>query len=147
MSFPSLPKRKREMNRKIIIKDFFSKGENLYEDQLGWTKREKLEARSLVSKEIFFFEIVTVGLNLAFYYVEDDKFYGIHTENVPIIVKELPRDNPGSPYINSQCKGDTHVDGKVLFSFNKAEDLWDGIIINGKSLEEVLRRSFILTLD
>lgn len=63
----------------------------------------------------FDFEVVLVGLNLAFYYVDDDRFYGIHNESIPIKVKILPRDTPDSPYINSQCTGDTHVDGEVIF--------------------------------
>ena len=127
------------MNRTVVINNFFGDGEHLYEDQLGWTKREKTEARSLVSKEIFDFEVVLVGLNLAFYY--------IHNESIPIKVKILPRDTPDSPYINSQCTGDTHVDGEVIFSCRDPNELWDGVRIDGKSLEEVLSRSYIITLN
>ena len=135
------------MNRTVVINNFFGDGAHLYEDQLGWTKREKTEARSLVSKEIFDFEVVLVGLNLAFYYVDDDRFYGIHNESIPIKVKILPRDTPDSPYINSQCTGDTHVDGEVIFSCRDPNELWDGVRIDGKSLEEVLSRSYIITLN
>ena len=133
--------------RKIAVANFFGNGKHLYEDQLGWTKTEKLEARSLVSKEIFFFEVIEVGLNMAFYYVDNDTFYGIHTENRPVEVKILPRDNPDSPHINSQCKGDTHVEGEVIYTFENPTDMWDNIEINGKSLQEVLMRSYILTLN
>lgn len=140
-------KKERKMNRKIVVKNFFGDNEHLYEDQLGWTIKEKKEARSLVSKEIFDFEIVNVGLNLAFYYVDNDTFYGIHTECIPIEVKKLPRDNPKSPYVNSQCKGDTHIDGEILYSFQKAEDIWEGVVIDGNTLNDILNRSYILTLD
>lgn len=142
-----MEKRVRQINRKVVVEDFFGVGEHLYEDQLGWTKWEKMEARSLVSKEIFDFEVVQVGLNLAFYYVDNDTFYGIHTERIPIEVKILPRDRDYSPHINSQCKGDTHDKGSVIYSFKNREDLWDGIKIDGKSLEEVLNRSVIITLN
>lgn len=135
------------MDRKVVIRNFFTDGKHLYEDQLGWSELEKKEAKSDVSKEIFDFEVVLVGLNLAFYYVDDNTFYGIHTESIPIKVKILPRDNPDSPYIDSQCKGDTHVDGKVIFSCRDPKELWDGVRIAGKSLEEVLSRSFIITLN
>lgn len=131
---------------KIVLRDFFNKGEHLYEDDLGWSKWEKQEARSFVSKEIFDFEIVLVGLNLAFYYVDNDTFYGIHTECLPIEVKILPRDR-SKPHIDWQCKGDTHDDGEVIYSFERAEDLWDGIRIDGKPLDEVLARSYIITLN
>ena len=79
------------MDRKVVLRNLFGDGEHLYEDQLGWTRREKTEARSLVPKEIFDFEVVLVGLNLAFYYVDDGRFYGIHNESIPIKVKILPR--------------------------------------------------------
>ena len=135
------------MNRTVVINNFFGDGEHLYEDQLGWIKREKTEARYVVSKEIFHFEVVLVGLNRAFYDVYDDRFYRIHNESIPIKVKILPRDTPDSPYINSQCTGDTHVDGEVIFSCRDPNELWDGVRIDGKSLEEVLSRSYIITLN
>ena len=113
---------------------------------MGWSENEKIEVRSCVSKEIFFFEVVDVGLNLAFYYVDNDTFYGIHTERLPIEVKILPRDRD-EPYIGCQCDGDTHQDGEVIASFERAEDIWDNLKINGKSLEEVLERSYIITLN
>lgn len=142
-----MEKRHKLGNRIIVVKDFFSANEHLYLDQLGWTAREKQEARSFVSKEIFEFEVVKVGLNLAFYYVDNDTFYGIHTERIPIEVKVLPRDRDASPYINSQCKGDTHVEGEVIFSCDDKNLLWGGISIDGKTLEEVLNRSYIITLN
>lgn len=139
--------RKKLVNRPIAVENFFGDNEPLFVDQLGWTTREKQEARSFVSKEIFEFEVVKVGLNLAFYYVDNDTFYGIHTECIPIEVKVLPRDKEASPYINSQCKGDTHADGEVIFSCKERGELWDGVRIDGKTLEEVLERSYIVTMD
>jgi len=142
-----MEKRHKLGNRTVVVKDFFGTNEHLYLDQLGWTAREKQEARSFVSKEIFKFEVETVGMNLAFYYVDNDTFYGIHTERIPIEVKVLPRDWDASPYINSQCKGDTHAEGEVIFSCDDRALLWDGIKIDGKTLEEVLNRSYIITLN
>ena len=142
-----MEKRQKIGRRSIAVKNFFGENDHLYIDQLGWTTREKQEARSFISKEIFDFEVVKVGLNLAFYYVDNDTFYGIHTECLPIEVKVLPRDKNISPYINSQCKGDTHAEGEVIFSCNDRRELWDGIRIDGKTLEEVLMRSFIITMN
>lgn len=142
-----MEKRQKLVNRTVAVEDFFGENEPLYVDQLGWTAREKQEARSFVSKEIFEFEVVKVGLNLAFYYVDNDTFYGIHTECIPIEVKVLPRDREASPYINSQCKGDTHAEGEVIFSCEERGELWDGVRINGKTLEEVLERAYIVTMD
>lgn len=89
-------------NRVVAVKDFWGPGKHVYEDQLGWTMDEKKEVGSLVSKKIFEVEIVEVGLNLAFYYIDDDTFYGIHTECYPIECKILPRDRT-EMYIGWQC--------------------------------------------
>lgn len=131
--------------RKIAIKNFYGEGEHVYVDQLGWQPEERKEARTSVSKEIFEYEIVRVGLNMSFYYLDNDTFYGIHTEQLPIEFKILPR-NKKEPFIGWQCDGDTHDDGVVLYSFNNAEEIWDTVRIDGKTLEEVLERSLILDL-
>lgn len=132
-------------NRKVVMKEFY-KGSPLYEDQLGWTEVEMIEARSVVSREIFRYQVVSVGLNLGFYYLDNDTFYGLHTERIPIEFKILPRDRSVA-YIGGQCDGDTHDEGEVLYSFDKCSmEIWDTIRIDGKSLEEVLERSFIIYL-
>lgn len=132
--------------RTIVVKDFWGPGKHVYEDQLGWSLDEKKEAGSLVSKKIFEVEIVEVGLNIAFYYVDNDTFYGIHTECYPIECKILPRDRK-EKYIGWQCKADTHADGQVIASFDDEHDIWDNLRIDGKNLEEVLSRSYIMALN
>lgn len=82
---------------------------------------------------------------MSFYYLDNDTFYGIHTEQLPIEFKILPRDK-NEPFIGWQCDGDTHEDGEVLYSFNNADEIWDTVRIDGKTLEEVLERSLILDL-
>lgn len=74
-------------NRKIVVYNFNGEGKHLYEDELGWTINEEKEVGSLVSKRIFDFEVVDVGLNLSFYYVDNDTFYGIHRERYLIECK------------------------------------------------------------
>lgn len=81
-----------EVEDKIIIRDFWDPGEHLYEHRLGWQPDGKAEGRSIVSKELFDSFVVQCGLNLAFYYVDNDTFYGLHRERCPIELKILPRD-------------------------------------------------------
>lgn len=132
--------------RKIVLPDFHGEGKDLYEDELGWPLYIKKEAGSMVSREIFRDQVEDVGLNLGFYYVDDDTFYGIHRERYPINCKILPR-NKSKKYIGEQCDGDTHPKGIVIASFDDEKDIWDNLKIDGKSLEEVLSRSYIMFLN
>lgn len=133
-------------NRKIVLRNFYGEGKHIYEDELGWTLDIRKEAGSVVSREIFYDQVVYVGLNLSFYYLDDDTFYGIHRERYPIECKILPRDRP-SQYIGWQCECNTHDEGIVIASFDDENLIWDNLRIGGKSLEEVLRRSFIMALN
>lgn len=133
------------MERPIVIRDFGGIGDHLYEDQLGWGHAERLEARSNVSKKIFEQEVVKAGLNMSFYYVDNDTFYGIHTEEDPTPIKILPRDR-NVPYIGRQCDGNTHSVGEVIAEFENPADIWNNLKIDGKTLEQVLERSYIMDL-
>lgn len=159
------------MNQEIVLPDFYGKGRHVYREDLGWRiemkeevwnceyggggnahmddawfLRRDMEAPKCTSKEVFDFQVVRVGLNLAFYYIDDDTFYGIHTEEYPIEVKILPRDR-SEEYLGWQCKADTHYFGEVVASFDDEHEIWDNLRINGKSLEEVLERSYIMALN
>ena len=135
-----------EKERKVVLPNFYRDGEHIYEDMLGWDEDNRKEARSMVSKEIFDFFVTEMGLNLGFYYLDDDTFYGIHTERYPIEVKILPRDR-SVKYLGYQCEVDTHDDGEVIASFDDEHDIWDNLRIHGKTLEEVLERSYIMALN
>lgn len=52
-------------NRKVILHNFYGEGRDIYEDELDWRADSKREAGSVVSRDIFRFEIEEVGLNLA----------------------------------------------------------------------------------
>ncbi len=133
--------------RVIAIKDYYGPGEHIYEDQLGFQKDAYEEARTYVAREAFRFHVETCGLDMAFYYPETDTFYGIHTEVYPVRVKVLPRYRDRSEYIGWQCDNDTHDEPvEVIAVFKDRYQIWDGLKINGKSLEEVLRHSYITSI-
>lgn len=103
-------------NDKIIVRNFFppriSQDSNLYSSMLGWGEHEKFEAGSNDTRKIFEYFVLECGMNLAFYYVIDGKFYGIHREEVPIEFLELPLiPNWDGKYIWESCHGNTHVEG------------------------------------
>lgn len=135
-----------KVDKTIVIRDFYGEGDHVYASDLGWQELQKDEASSLVSREIFEFEIVRTGYNMSFYYLDNDTFYGIHTERLPIEVKILPRDRT-QPFIGWQCECDTHDDGEVIYSFDDASKIWDNVRIDGKSLEEVIERSYIVNFN
>lgn len=136
-----------EKVRKVELPDFWGRDQHLYEDELCWWPEIKEEAHSLVSRDIFEFEIVQIGLNLAFYYVDNDTCYGLHTESLPVEFKILPMDKTKKKTC-WQCEFDTHDAGNILYSFDELSmTIWDTIKIEGKSLGEVLERSVIMTLD
>ena len=133
-------------NRRVVIPNFYGEGEHIYEDMLGWDEENKKEARSLVSKEIYDFYVTDAGLKLGFYYLDDDTFYGINREVWPYKVSILPRDR-SVKYLGYQCEVDVHDDGEVIASFEDEHDIWDSLRIHGKTLEEVLERSYIIALN
>ena len=84
---------------------------------------------------------------MAFYYIDNDTFYEIFGESTPVDFIELPR-NREEPYIGWQSDACHWADeGKLIQRFENDKDVWDGIIIDGKSLDEILTRSFIFFLN
>lgn len=136
-----------KVKREIAVKDYAGPGNHLYKDQLGWTNCDKEEAHSLVSKDVWDYQVCLIGLNIAFYYPGNDTFYGLHTEMWPHVFYELNRDRNKGESICEQCTKDTHDGGKPLYSFENIYDAWDTIKIDGKSLEEVLDASYIVMLS
>lgn len=135
------------LQRKIAIRDYYGKDRHIYEDELGFRKCMKTDARSLVAREVFRYHVEEVGLNLAFYYPHTDTFYGIHTESLPIKVKILPRHREWSDFVGWQCDNDTHDEGEIIAVFESASEIWDNLHIDNKNLEEVLRESYITALN
>ena len=147
----------RPMQRKIVIADFNGPGKHLYEDMLGWQYEDKQEVKSSVSRVLFETYVIDWAHNFSFYYVDNDTFYGFHAQGNPIYFKKLERDR-SQPCIGWQCEGNPHPrDGEeILGVYEVPEDsddetawrtMWDTIKIDGKSLEEVIQRSYIILLS
>lgn len=134
-------------NHQVVKKDFFGPGENLEAWQLGWTMEYKLEAKSSVSKKIFNFFIEELGRNMIFYYLGDDNFYGIHAEICPTPVFRFKKVEAQYDYykIGEQ---DTHdyYNGDILYWVDANHDIWDVVMIDGKTFEEVIQQSYIVII-
>lgn len=136
-----------KVKRKIAIKDYYGKGRHVYQDQLGFRKEMKDEARSLVAREVFRYHVEIVGLNLAFYYPPTDTFYAIFKDVWPIEVNTLPRDRRRSDFVGWQCDCDPHDEDQRIATFDSIADVWDGLKIDGKDFEEVITHSYIVALN
>lgn len=135
-------------DRTVLIPDFFGKGEPLMAYQLGWDIGNRIEAKSSVSKKIFEYYVEDLGRNLIFYYLEDGNFYGIHAESCPTPVFRFNKDDSEEVVID-QLKGDTHdfEDGEIICWVDSEHNIWDEVRIDGKSLEQVLQRSYIVNIS
>ena len=138
---------KNVIQRKIAIKDFYGKGQHVYEDEMGFDQQHKSEARSLVAREVFRYHVDEVGLNLAFYYPHTDTFYAIFKDVWPVRVKTLPRDRRRSDFIGWQCDCDPHDEDQLIATFDDISEVWDGLKIDGKDFEEVIMNSYIVALN
>ena len=136
-----------QIERRIAIKDYYGKGNHVYEDEMGFRDRMKSEARSLVAREVFRYHVEEIGLNLGFYYPPTDTFYGILTEVRPVKVKTLPRDRRRSDFIGWQCECDPHDQDQLIATFDDISEVWDGLKIDGKDFEEVIMHSYIVALN
>ena len=81
------------MERKIAKANFWNVGtngdRNLYEDELDWNGNDtwQRDAQSTYPEDIFRYYVEIGGLNILFYWLDDEKFYSIFTESTPIVVK------------------------------------------------------------
>ncbi len=138
---------KKQIQRKIAIKDYYGRGKHVYLDQLGFRRKMRDEARSEVAREVFRYHVEEVGLNLAFYYPPTDTFYAIFKDVWPVRVKTLPRDRRRSDFVGWQCDCDTHDEDQLIATFENIADVWDGLKIDGKDFEEVIMHSYIVALN
>lgn len=150
----------RPLHRRIVIPDFDGPGDHLYEDQLGWQYENFQEVKTNVSRDLFKTYMLKWWHNCGFYYVDNDTLYGFHAEGNPVIFKKLARDR-SQPYIGWQIGTiDTHEQEgeEILGVYEEPEEddedlelwflsIWNTLTINGKTLEEVLERSYICYLS
>ena len=136
-----------EIKRKIAIKDYYGKGKHVYQDQMGFRREMRNEARSEVAREVFRYHVEEVGLNLAFYYPDTDTFYAIYNDARPVEVYTLPRDRRRSDFVGWQCDCDPHDEDQLIATFNDITEVWDGLKIDGKDFEEVIMNSYIVALN
>ena len=145
------------MDRKIIKKNFWNVGDNgdrnLYEEDLGWTSNSFIQdARSDYPEDIFRYYVEMVGLNILFYWVEDENFYTIETEKDPIEIRRIyPNpDYTGKSEYSKAGNGpgpSTSSDGEILATFEDPTKIWNNFTISGVPLAKVFERSVIIDLD
>ena len=132
---------------KVIIDNWMEYHPVITEADLGWNEECIMDAMSEDPREIFeyfcrnFFSII-------FYYVDDGNFYELFMESEPHKFWRIPKlEIWGGKYIGRQILWENHREGEVLFEFADDTDLWNTLKIDGKSIGEVLERSYIAEID
>ena len=136
-----------EKEKKLIMNNWMEFHPNITSDELGWNEECIRDAMSEDPKEIFnyfwknFFSII-------FYYVDDGNFYELFMESTPHKFWRIPKlkDWDGK-FIGRQIRWENHEEGDVLYEFDDDTDLWNELKIDGKSIGEVLERSYIAEID
>ena len=137
----------------VVMRNFWRHldDHNLYESDLGWDDGAVADAMSDDPERIFRYYIDSMGLNMAFYYLEDGEFYNIFNEVLPIEVRRRPKNRfwDGQFVIeSSEDTCNTHSKkGELIYSTMDEKKIWDELRIGGKSIGEVLKRSVILELN
>ena len=146
------------MSKKIIKENFWNVGNNgdrnLYEEDLGWNSGKNMveDAQSDYPEDIFRYYVEIVGLNVLFYWAEDENFYTIETEKDPIEIRRI-YPNPDYKGISEYSKAgsglgpSTSSAGEIIATFDDPTKIWNEMKISGVSLSEVFKRSVIITLD
>ena len=134
------------ISRKIAFRDFFESGEHIYEDQLGFNEEARFVARSNVMHDIFVYHLDDLHYDLSFFNLEDENFYFIASLENPMRVVKLPKQEERSRFVYWQCDHEEYEDGELLCTYPSAEAIWRYLRINGKSLEEILPKAYVLKL-
>lgn len=144
------------MERKLIVRNFWREGlfedRDLWEDELGWSDSSKRDAMSDYPEAVFRYFVEIVGLNILFYWVDDNCFYTIETELDPVEVRRIypnPRWDGSCTYASAGIDygPSTCSKGEIIATFADETAIWDNLRIRGIPIGEVLERSAILTLD
>ena len=133
-----------KITRKIAIPNFYGEGKHIYEDQMGFTLSIRTDIHSNVNREIFLYALGELYYEMGFYYAVNETFYFIATMESPIQVLKLPRNSAYSHYVGWQCDVTAYEFGEVIATYDTVEELWDDFRIDGKSLEEIIPRSYVM---
>lgn len=135
-------------NHEVVVPNFFGHDKNLEAWQLGWQPENRIEAKSSVSKKILNFYVEECHFNIIFFYTCDGNFYGIHSESCPIPIFRFKKDAARYKIYEIENQ-DTHdyEKGDILYYVTCGQELWDTVIIDGRSLEEVLQDSYIVNIS
>ena len=124
----------------------------LYESQLGFDKNAAFHvACEFDQKTIFQTLVVRLGLNMIFYWVDDNNMYIIFNETHPSQIRQIPvkAHKRGISIEDKYGDIDFHDEGDVVATFyrdrrTKTSIVWDTLKIKGVPVGEVLKNSVIL---
>lgn len=132
---------------KVVIDNWMESHPVITTEELGWSEECILDAMSEDPKEIFDF-FCRNFFSIIFYFIDDGNFYELFFESDPHKFWRIPKQkNWDGEFVGRQIRWENHEEGEVLFEFDDDTDLWNELKIDGKSIGEVLERSYIAEID
>lgn len=132
---------------KTVIDNWMEFHPVITSDELGWSEECIRDAMSEEPKEIFNYFIRNF-FSIIFYYVDDGNFYELFMESDPHKFWRIPkRQDWDGKFVGRQIRWENHEEGDVLYEFDDGTDLWNELKIDGKSIGEVLERSYIAEIE
>jgi len=139
--------RKMDKRVKTVIDNWMEFHPVITSDELGWSEECIRDAMSEEPKEIFNYFIRNF-FSIIFYYVDDGNFYELFMESDPHKFWRIPkRQDWDGKFVGRQIRWENHEEGDVLYEFDDGTDLWNELKIDGKSIGEVLERSYIAEIE
>lgn len=136
-----------EKERELIMSNWMEFHPVITKADLGWSEECIRDAMS-EDPEVIFNYFWRNYFSIIFYYVDDGNFYELFMESTPHKFWRIPKlETWDGKYIGRQILWENHREGEVLFEFTDDTDLWNTLKIGGKSIGEVLKRSYIAEIE
>ena len=125
-----------EKERELIMSNWMEIHPVITKADLGWSEECIRDAMS-EDPEVIFNYFWRNYFSIIFYYVDDGNFYELFMESTPHKFWRIPKLETW----------ENHREGEVLLEFTDDTDLWNTLKIGGKSIGEVLKRSYIAEIE
>lgn len=135
------------MEKKIVINNWHPSSPVIYNNELGWSEDDYLDAESRDPEEVFNY-YWRHCFSIVFYNISDGNFYELFMEGHPFKFWRIPRkENWDGKWICDMINWNSHEEGEVLFEFDDDTDLLNKLKLNGVPIVDVISNSVIAEIN